>query len=435
MIVSYAVELLNVNKILNPTLDIYRKAVSSLMGYLKDDWIWLSKIEDANRRFNAAEKLIHSTKQNKAKYDFDRQFYKMPPYFRRSALQSALGALSSYFSNLENWEKRPKGKAPTFQPDRACVPCFYKDLMFQQTEDPNIILLKIYHNKDWVWHPFKLKPTDMKYLREHSSGRRKKAPVLEKKHGKYFLRFALEFKMGALTTKNPMDQTICAVDLGINNDAVCSIMTSNGTILCRKFINFPSEKDHLGHVLNRIKKFQQQHGSHDVGSLWAYATRLNSEHAKLVAKAIAEFAKEMHVDTIVFEYLHFSGKRRGSKKQRLALWRKRDIQKMVTTKAHMVGIRVTRVNAVNTSKLAFDGSGEVKRDNDNYSICTFDSGKRYNADLNASYNIGARFFIRALLESMPETALSDTKAKVPDCQRRSTCTLNTLRVLSGNKAA
>ncbi|HAA46550.1 MAG TPA: transposase, partial [Halomonas sp.] len=39
---------------------------------------------------------------------------------------------------------------------------------------------------------------------------------------------------------------------------------------------------------------------------------------------------------------------------------------------------------------AFDGSGRVTRDKDNYSQCTFSSGKRYHADLNAAYNIAAR---------------------------------------------
>lgn len=38
-------------------------------------------------------------------------------------------------------------------------------------------------------------------------------------------------------------QTILAVDLGINTDAVCSVMRSDGTVLVRKIINFAGEKD------------------------------------------------------------------------------------------------------------------------------------------------------------------------------------------------
>lgn len=46
------------------------------------------------------------------------------------------------------------------------------------------------------------------------------------------------------------DRRICAVDLGLNTDAVCSIMTADGTVLARKFINFASEKDHLSASYN-----------------------------------------------------------------------------------------------------------------------------------------------------------------------------------------
>jgi len=41
---------------------------------------------------------------------------------------------------------------------------------------------------------------------------------------------------------------------------------------------------------------------------------------------------------------------------------------------------------MNTSKLAYDGSGEVER-NPKKDIAVFPNGKQYHADLNASYNI------------------------------------------------
>ena len=47
------------------------------------------------------------------------------------------------------------------------------------------------------------------------------------------------------------DRVICAVDLGVNNDAVCSVLNSKGTVLARKFINRQAEKDHLNVMLKR----------------------------------------------------------------------------------------------------------------------------------------------------------------------------------------
>ena len=87
--------------------------------------------------------------------------------------------------------------------------------------------------------------------------------------------------------------------------------------------------------------------------------------------------------------------------------------------------RFSTVWAAGTSKYAFDGSGQVKRDKDNFSQCTFSNGKRYNTDLSASYNIGARFFIRETLKACPETEASEAKAKVPGLSARATCTLST----------
>ena len=114
---------------------------------------------------------------------------------------------------------------------------------------------------------------------------------------------------------------------------------------------------------------------------------------------------------------------------------------MVTDKVHRLGMRISRICAWGTSRLAFDGSGTVKRGKasektaGNYSICEFQSGKIYHCDLNASYNIGSRYFIREILKSVPVTVQQDIGAKVPRCLKRSTCTLSDLISLAAVLAA
>ena len=112
------------------------------------------------------------------------------------------------------------------------------------------------------------------------------------------------------------------------------------------------------------------------------------------------------------------------------MWRKNDIQKMVEHEAYRYGIRISRICAWKTSKLAYDGSGEVSRGKeagfDTHSLCRFKNGKTYNIDLSASYNIGARYFIRAILKTFDEKQRSAMEAEVPSCQRRTSCTLHTL---------
>ena len=191
----------------------------------------------------------------------------------------------------------------------------------------------------------------------------------------------------------------------------------------------------MDHITNRIKKHQREHGSDSVKRFWSYAANLNTEHAKKTAEAIVSFAVSQGVDCIVFEHLDMSGKKHGKNKQKLALWRKNTVQAVTTHKAHRNGIRISRVCAWGTSRLAFDGSGEEERDNDNYSLCTFKSGKRYNCDLSASYNIGARYFVRELLKPLPATERSRIGAKVPDIERRTSNTLSTLKALSKELSA
>ena len=90
-------------------------------------------------------------------------------------------------------------------------------------------------------------------------------------------------------------------------------------------------------------------------------------------------------------------------------------------------MRVSRICAWNTSRLAYDGSGAVLRDGKNHSLCSFSTGKRYHCDLSASYNIGARYFIRELLKPLPATERSLLEAKVPSVKRRTSCVYAALK--------
>ena len=82
IISSYGVELRKQNIPIRQTLEIYRSAVSYLIGIYVQVWEELAEIPDAKRRFNAAEHLVHTTKKNHACFDFDIRFPKMPSYLR-----------------------------------------------------------------------------------------------------------------------------------------------------------------------------------------------------------------------------------------------------------------------------------------------------------------------------------------------------------------
>ena len=156
-----------------------------------------------------------------------------------------------------------------------------------------------------------------------------------------------------------------------------------------------------------MKRHQREHGYTGTSSYWANAMNISDDLAVKISRAIVDMAVKHSVNVIVFEHLGFKKRVRGRNKQKLHLWRKRKIQDMVEHNAHRNMIRISRVCAWGTSRLAFDGSGTVTRcitndgQKENYSLCRFKNGKQFNCDLNASYNIGARYILRELCNECP----------------------------------
>ena len=166
---SYGVELQKQNIPIRRTLEIYRSAVCYLTEKLAQVWEELSGLTDAKRRFNAAEHLVHTTKWNVARFDFDFRFPKMPSYLRRAAIQHALGSISSYETRMALWEETDKKAGrPRLVYENHAMPVFYRDVMYRQAEEgKDAAYLKLYDGHDWKWFRVKLEHTDMKYLRKN----------------------------------------------------------------------------------------------------------------------------------------------------------------------------------------------------------------------------------------------------------------------------
>ena len=424
---SYAVEVKGIDKYFKVITRVWKKAISYCIPLVEYHWNDELDCMNSNEQVQLMDRLLHTTSSHKAIYDFDKKFPKMPSYFRRAVIKTVLGHVSSYHSNLDNWVNRGK----VGNPSRLSVslnksPIFYNKRMFDYTNSDTYFRLKLFYDNDWKWLNVKIKKTDVNYIIKHCNLLTISCPTLERRNKKWFLRFTFEDRI-ELSNIDLQDRKILAVDLGMNTDAVCSVMKVDGTILARKFINFASDKDYLSHTLNKIKKVSKISGVHNTKKLWRIARFHNEEHSRKVSKAIVDFAIEQDVNVIVFEYLDFKKGLQGKNKEHFHFWRKKFIQKMIELKDHKNGIRFSQVNAMNTSNLAFDNSGVVLRGIDNnYSLCKFSNGKNYNCDLNASYNIGARYYIRELQKSTPAREWSCIEAKVPECKMRSQCTLNTL---------
>lgn len=426
---SYSVKIRNYNRIFNDTAKLYREAVDYFICVCLSEWDVMESVIGNLAKQRYIETCTHATKNNTCpRFAFDQKFYKFPSYLRRSAISAAIGKVLSYKRNLANYETGVNNHRPSIPKAGFAFPAMYRDNCFMRT-GTYTARIKVYIRNTWDWLDVELRKSDVDYINRRYGTQKECAPILRKRGKEWFLDFAFEEKVTLCEVPVP-NRIIVAVDLGINNACTCSVMNAEGTILDRKFLHLSREQDSLYHALNRIKK-AQQNGARHTPRLWAKAKSLNEHIAGLTANFVIDIASYWSADVIVFEYLKLQNKKEYGRKQQHHLWKAQRVQGMVEHKAHRLSMRISRVCAAGTSMLAYDGSGAVKRCVDgNYSVCKFRNGKIYNCDLSASYNVGARYFVREILKSLPETERLDIQAKVPGCAKRTTCTLSTLLELN-----
>ena len=440
-VVSYNVEVINnTNKlrhIVANTLALYNSALNYVCDVVLKHYDEINELNNLEGRMYL-EHLIHNTKNNIAKYDFDSIYYKLPCYLLRDIESKAIGHIFSYKSNLDNYKKERYNKISNGKKFKKrepslskcnLLPSFYKGNMYKMISD-NKIALKIYEDNDWKYEEFKLKKNDLKYINKINGKRyNPEIKIIEKK---IYIKFTFEIEDLKLQDKELNKRIICGVDLGVNNDATISIMNYEGTILGRHFIN-TNNKDLMNHLLNKKRKIQRNSGNYKYLRNLHINNKINSINENIVnhtANQIIKICLSYGVDVIVFENLRHKFKRaKRSFRARLHRWRKIAIYNKAYEMAHRNGIRVSTVNPNGTSRYAYDGSGLVERNNDNYSICKFVSGKIYNCDLSASYNIAARYYIRETLKPLDVNSRSELETKASLALSGTKLTYNTFKVL------
>ena len=440
-VVSYNVEVINnTNKlrhIVANTLALYNSALNYVCDVVLKHYDEIKELNNLEGRMYL-EHLIHNTKNNIAKYDFDSIYYKLPCYLLRDIESKAIGHIFSYKSNLDNYKKERYNKISNGKKFKKrepslskcnLLPSFYKGNMYKMISD-NKIALKIYEDNDWKYEEFKLKKNDLKYINKINGKRYN--PEIKIIGKKIYIKFTFEIEDLKLQDKELNKRIICGVDLGVNNDATISIMNYEGTILGRHFIN-TNNKDLMNHLLNKKRKIQRNSGNYKYLMNLHINNKINSINENIVNHTVNQIIKiclSYGVDVIVFENLRHKFKRaKRFFRARLHRWRKIAVYNKAYEMAHRNGIRVSTVNPNGTSKYAYDGSGLVERDNDNYSICKFVSGKTYNCDLSASYNIAARYYIRETLKPLDVNSRSELETKASLALSGTKLTYNTFKVL------
>ena len=227
---SYGVEIKKQNIPIRHTLRIYRSAVSYLIQVYAESWEELSQIDNIQKRFNAAEHLVHETKKNRAKYDFDLRFPRLPSYLRRSAIQHALGSVSSYETRLGLWERGKLTGKPKLVCENHAMPVFYRDVMYKAAdEQEDAAYLKLYDGRDWKWFRVNLFHTDMEYPRKNWAGKKGVCPYTGEKASQVFS--ALFLHRRNFSIKNRCEGTD-DLQRGSGNQYGCGLYHSAGRRNC-----------------------------------------------------------------------------------------------------------------------------------------------------------------------------------------------------------
>jgi IS605 OrfB family transposase len=427
------------------TIKEYRRYLFPLVILINAQWANLVNLTTKDK-VNAVEKMIHKTANNSnPKHKYFQQiankypsFRKFPSYLRRAAIADAIGIVSSFQTRYRDWQsgirKHKAAKPPRLTAMCKTYPALYKGQQIKYGLNYQTVEIKVWNGTDWVWTK-NIKVKSHGLSRHLVAENQIQSPALVVNKHKYQLSMPVEIKK---VDKEESD-FVCSIDMGINNAATASIVGKNGTVKARKFINPARDIDRRNQRRMMIKKksrltanlTKQKLPKGFCKGLYRKSSHINLEISRKVMRGIIEFAKTHNVKIIVFENLSGwkakGGKKGSLQRQKFHLWCHCKIVELTQERWSELGGKIVFVNPKYTSAYAFDGSGKVRRSKINYSLARFKTGKQYNCDLSASYNIGARYWYAVIEGDKDFSRVYEGKSS--SGKLRTPVTLGTLRSL------
>ncbi len=336
---------------------------------------------------------------------------KIPMYFRRAAINTAIGMARSLAGGSASQAKGVD-----------CSPVFYKGMYREFGEDS--IQLKLYNGKKWVWvtYPYTGRsiPKEGKRL----------SPTLKVEKGGAYLHVPVELAVGDMrTVRERMEQEslICAVAVPDSDClAVCALMNRDGLLMDFRFIRGGRAREaQRRKILKRLEKskksrngfgksrsLEQNRGEgkgRENALLYQRLEQINQYYAHKISREILNYCKEKRVKVLVvpnYEYT-ISFTKYAYLSTNSFRWQGRVILRNLKYKAFREGIVVTAIRPYHISDRCSECGEQIQRYNEGHKasrnyyggqLFFCPNGHRGNAALNTAKNIG-RYFLRQFQEN------------------------------------
>lgn len=332
-------------------------------------------------------------------------FHKVPVYFRRAAINTAIGMVRSYYQNLQNWEKDKSQMKPKVARQFSSSPIIYKGMYKDWGE--NTIYMKLWSGEKWCWEFCHY--TGRKIPKSAEVG----APLLvANEHGIGLNIPVIEIVEDIRTVKQRFEQKerVCSVAFSTSDVlAVCALFEGDGTYCGSKFIRGGNGlKAERQRVIGRIKKNRQQMGNfyeEDHKKDFQKLKERTNYEAHRVSRRILDYCEKNQVKVIVIQNLTNQivlANKQYIKKDNFD-WIGNRIIHHLKYKAWQKGIIVTQVNAYHTSTVCSYCQAEIKKYKEGYApsknfyggknfLCP--NGHRGNTSLNTARNIANIYFAK-----------------------------------------
>lgn len=306
---------------------------------------------------------------------------KVPLYFRRAAINSAIAAAASYRSR-----DRQQNCSHSFTESVTCYKGMYRDF------EGNAITLKIWNGETWSWHRIKLRGNTLP-----EEGQMLSPSIVLKKSGpELHIPWKIYVKDGR-TARERMEagEKVCAVTF-TNQDAfaVCCIVNQNGAKEHQLFIKGGAEYTHrCRQITDKIRKSES---SGSIGSsenpnskYWMKLKNLNDFYSHRVSRQVIKYIAERDAKIIVLpEFEPNYSKLIMTKAGNFSpIHLSTAIREKIKYKAWQEGIVVLELQQHKIGSVCTVCGTDLRRKGQEF-ICR--NGHQGNYYLNASWNLGLK---------------------------------------------